>query len=141
MIPMEPYNISDPFDIAELEYALSDKSNSATGMDGISYSMFKNLPIKGKIILTRIFNNILRGEPLPVSWRRYNIICLHKPNKDPSLAENYRPIILASCGGKILQIMIKNRLDWFLEHHNLFPNYQWGFRKGKGIYDNVAYLS
>lgn len=37
--------------------------------------------------------------------------------------------------------MIKNRLEWFLEHDNDFSHFQTGFRKGMGIQNNIAFLS
>ncbi|XP_050302810.1 uncharacterized protein LOC126740720 [Anthonomus grandis grandis] len=85
--------------------------------------------------------NYIKGEPLPDSWKQFHIIFFLKPNKDPKRPENYRPITLASCGSKIMEIMIKTRLDWMLEHRVEFTNKQTGFRKGKGIYDNIAFLT
>ena len=130
-----------PFSIHELNVALQNKSISATGMDDLAYIMFKKLPYRAKQMLLDSYNNMLLGDSIPTAWKKFNIICLPKANKDHTLAENYRPIVLASCRCKTLEIMIKNRLDWFLEHHHAFGKEQLGFRKGKGIYDNVAYLS
>jgi len=36
--------------------------------------------------------------------------------------------------------MIANRVSWFLEHHNLLPSSQFGFRRGRGCVDNLAIL-
>lgn len=130
-----------PFTSQEFNYAVQDKKFSAPGMDDISYSMYKNLPLIAKNYLLKIYNKCLFEGVLPDSWKKYNIINILKQNKNPTLPESYRPIVLSSCGGKILEIMIKNRLDWFLENKIVFTNEQVGFRKGRGIYDNIAYLS
>lgn len=129
------------FTIQELDVALQNKENSSPGMDDLAYSMFKELPRRAKQILVNIYNKILLGDPIPYSWKRYNIICLLKPNKDPKLANSYRPIVLASCACKILEIIIKNRIDWLLEHNNVFSQQQLGFRKGRGVVDNTVFLS
>lgn len=103
--------------------------------------MFRNLPFKAKQIFVNILNNCLNGNTLPDDWKKFNIISLLKPNKNPAAAESYRPIVLSSCGVKIIEIMIKNRLDWTLERNNVFSPHQAGFRKGRGIYSNIAFLS
>lgn len=141
-----PSTLSDPsdaktFNISELENALNNKKLSAPGLDDTTYPMFKNLPFRGKQILLSSYNKILLGNRIPDSWRKHKIISFLKPNRDAAAVENYRPIALTSCGGKILETMIKNRLDWYTERNSFFNNKQWGFRKGKSIHNNIAYLT
>lgn len=52
----------------------------------------------------------------------------------------FRPISLASCLCKVLERMISNRLNWYLEFFNLLPNSQFGFRRSKSCIDNLAFL-
>lgn len=103
--------------------------------------MFRNFPFKAKQIFLNILNNCLNGNTLPEEWKKFNIITLLKPNRNPTSAESYRPIVLSACGLKILEIMIKNRLDWTLERNLTFSFHQAGFRKGRGIYNNIAFLT
>ena len=129
------------FSIQELELAVSNKNkNSAPGMDEISYLMIGHLPDSLLSALLRVYNGILEGNPIPDSWRNYNILCLPKPNGNPANAEGYRPIILSSCFLKILEVMIKNRLEWFLEKNMAFSWFQTGFRKGQGTQNALALL-
>lgn len=121
--------------------ALSGKRLSAPGMDDISYKMISNLPNKAKNNLLNMYNKCLTGEPLPESWKKYNIITILKHNKNPSNAENYRPIVLSSVYCKTLEIMIKNRLDYIMENKQHFTFFQAGFRKGMGINNNIALLT
>ncbi|XP_030754483.1 uncharacterized protein LOC115881211 [Sitophilus oryzae] len=130
-----------PFSIQEMRNAWQDKRMSAPGLDDIAYPMYKNLPTDARNSIINIYNKCLFEGIVPDSWKKYNIINILKPNKNPLLAESYRPIMLSSCGCKILEIMIKNRLEWTLENRLTFYNEQCGFRKGRGIYDNIAYLT
>ena len=120
---------------------LETKRNSSPSLDNISYSILKLLPYKAKEFLVKFYNDCLEGGiSLPDDWKKYNILSILEQNKDPLIAENYRPTILSSCPLKVLEIMIKNRLDWFIEHNLLLGNLQSGFRKGRGTVDNLACL-
>ncbi|KYB24689.1 hypothetical protein TcasGA2_TC031079 [Tribolium castaneum] len=45
--------------------------------------------------------------------------------------ENYRPIAIIPILGKIIEILVKERLFRFFEKYNLLSNSQFGFRKGR----------
>lgn len=108
----------------------------------INYIMIKSLPENAKIFLIQFYNAILQGRTLPGQWKKYNIFCFPEPLKDKNLSENYRPIsTLGSCLLKTLEIMGKNRLDWLIEKGNTLSNFQIGFRKGRGIMDNISSLT
>lgn len=51
-----------------------------------------------------------------------------------------RPISLASCTCKILEKLLCNRLNWWVEHHKFIPNSQFGFRRSRACTDNIAIL-
>ena len=40
---------------------------------------------------------------------------------------------MAPCISKVLEMMIKNRLEWYAENRKILGEHQWGFRKAKGI--------
>lgn len=64
-----------------------------------------------------------------------------KKNRDQNDIKNFRPIGLSSCIVKTLETMIKSRLDWKIEKGNILSRYQTGFRKGKGMFDDIVYLT
>ena len=37
--------------------------------------------------------------------------------------------------------MVKNRLEWYVERHCIINKSQGGFRRGKGVFDNLAILT
>ncbi|VEN56637.1 unnamed protein product [Callosobruchus maculatus] len=132
-------NIQD-FHLIELEHCLKSRKDSAVGLDQISYSMLLNLPIDLKQSLLNIFNECLMGNPLPPTWKNYLILPFLKNNRDPSNPDNYRPLVLSSCPLKVLEHLLKTRLDWMLENKNIFHTHLTGFRQDHSTYDNLAFL-
>ena len=52
---------------------------------------------------------------------------------DKYLVRNYRPISLLSCFSKVLEKVIKNRFINFFEKHEIFYDFQYGFREKRGV--------
>uniref|UniRef100_A0A1Y1LER8 Reverse transcriptase domain-containing protein n=1 Tax=Photinus pyralis TaxID=7054 RepID=A0A1Y1LER8_PHOPY len=134
----KPYN--NAFTYQELERALNKCKDTAPGSDGITYSMLKNLTIEIKVKLLSIYNNIWEKGNYPQQWKVTTIIALPKENKDLSNPENFRPITLSSCIGKILESMINYRLISVLEKEKRISDYQAGFRRGYSTIDHLTYL-
>ena len=63
-----------------------------------------------------------------------------KKNKDPSDPKSYRPISLTSHPGKLLEGMVKARLERYLESKNILNPFQSGFRKGRSTNDQLVRL-
>ena len=63
-----------------------------------------------------------------------------KPGKDPGNVASYRPITLLSCFGKVMEQIIKNRLEYLVEIKILLKPEQCGFRKGQGTTDILVRL-
>jgi len=80
-----------------------------------------------------IFNKLLLEDSFPVMWRNYDIILLPKPGKN-----GFRPA-LSSCVLKLLEKLIKTRLERFVKLNRLLPTPQYGFLKGKPCEDCVTF--
>ena len=52
---------------------------------------------------------------------------------DKHLMRNYRPISLLSCLSKVPEKVIKNRFINFFEKHQIFYDFQYGFREKRGV--------
>lgn len=128
------------FTITELKNSICSKKDTATGLDTISYTMLKNLPDTAIELLLNIFNKCIKHNFIPHSWKSQVISAFVKPNKNPDLADNFRAIILSSCVVKTLENMIKNKLNWIIEHNKILNKHQMGFRTDFGINDNLAFL-
>ncbi|KAI8433374.1 hypothetical protein MSG28_015415 [Choristoneura fumiferana] len=75
------------------------------------------------------------------AWKKQVVIPLAKPGKDPLLPSSHRPIALSSCLLKILEHMIKKRLEWFVESKKILARSQFGFRRGMGTMDSLSILT
>ena len=133
---------SEDFEINEFIAAIKHRKNSCPGIDRIPFKVIYHLPFEGAVFLVNFFNKILRMETnIPASWKTQIVIPIPKPGRDPSALSSYRPINLSSCICKTLENMMKNRLEWQMENQQTLSNSQTGFRKGKGVYDNLTILS
>ena len=130
-----------PFTIEELDLALTELSNSATGSDRIHNQMLKDLPSNGKTLVLTIINEIWEEGKYPSEWKVSKIIPLLKPNKDKQQIKSYRPIALTSCLGKLTERMINRRLVWRLDKDNVFHPSQCGFRPKSGTTDALLKIT
>jgi hypothetical protein len=74
-------------------------------------------------------NIIFDNGIIPEKWTEGIIIPIFKNNGDENKPENYRPITLLSCLGKLFTAIINNRLNKFVEENEVIRQCQAGFRK------------
>lgn len=105
------------------------KNSKAPGVDRINNRLLKKLPLRGITYLLFIICSCLKLSYFPARWKHAKVIPIHKPNKDTSSSSSYRPISLLCSISKILERVILNRVNKFLEDNNTIPEEQHGFRK------------
>ena len=132
--------INDQFEMPELEKALNKYKPSTPGIDKIPYEIYNNLPEKGKEILLKLINKLWNTGDLPQASKHAILIPISKPNEDPHSVKSYRPIALLPCFTKIIEKMVKDRLQWYTEKHSILPPFLSGFRKGRSAIDNIVCL-
>ncbi|KAL1398832.1 hypothetical protein pipiens_002335 [Culex pipiens pipiens] len=128
------------FTTSDLDSAIKPGQDTAPGVDGICYSVMRNLPSTAKRKLLCIYNDIFDTGRIPEAWKVFKVIPILKPGKPPSDASSFRPIALASCFRKCYENMIKEKIEWYIESNKLFPHEICGFRKGKGTLDALHIL-
>lgn len=146
IIPKTIKNITNPFleihiSYEELVYSLKHNKNTTVGHDNINYQMLRNIPENGLHKLTKLFNIMLEKNFIPEEWKTHIVVPVPKPNKPKNLATSYRPITLLSCLGKTFESIVKSRLEWFTEHHNVLASTQFGFRRARSVQDNLNILN
>lgn len=119
---------NQPLTLNELNDALEASDGKATGIDEISYEMLKHLPIESKLILLKEFNRIWKENDTPEVWNMGIIIPIPKDKNDPHAIQNYRPITLLSCMGKVYDRIANTRLITEIEERNLLDPNQFAFR-------------
>ena len=76
--------------------------------------------------LERIFNDIIETGTFPTEWNIGVIKPIYKKKGDKKCPANYRGITLTSCLGKLLTSILQNRLNKFIEQHNIEIQNSWG---------------
>lgn len=104
------------------------KTRKAPGPDAIGNAAIKALPLKAVAQLTGIINATLRLRHFPTKWKSADVVVLPKPNASPTFPQNYRPISLLPCLGKICERVVLTRLQRSVRDLDLIPNEQFGFR-------------
>lgn len=102
--------------------------NKASGPDGISNRLLKNICPSITKPLTLLFNKSLAKGIFPSEWKLANVTAIHKKG-DASSAKNYRPVSLLSCLGKVFERLVFNTLYHYLTSNKLLTDKNSGFRK------------
>ena len=129
--------LEGPFSKNELEIAISSmKTESSPGLDKIDNNIINHFPDEARSALLNIYNDMLLSSSFPPSWNEFLVFFTSK-----STPGKFQPISLASCTFKLMEKLIHNRLNWYLEHNFYLPPSQFGFRKSRSCADNLALLS
>jgi len=93
-----------PFSLAKLTVEVSKCNNHiAPGFDLITAQFLKKLPREAIVLLTFIYNTMLRLAYFPVLWKFAQLIMIPKPGKPPQNVTSYRPISLLPLLSKIFE--------------------------------------
>ena len=139
-----PYNeaINLPITIGEItEAVVALQNNKSPGSDKILNEHIKSTLSSLLPIYLKLFNIIFDNGIFPESWVLGNIIPIYKNEGKVQNPENYRPITLLSCVGKLFTRIISNWLTKYAEEYNLLNDCQAGFRKGYSITDNLFIIN
>ena len=117
----------------EVEKAMMKlKNGKAARNDNITAEFLKN---GGEAIVdwvTELVQEVWRTRKVPQEWKDATLVPLFK--KDWKICDNYRGISLLSVPGKVLALILLDRLQAIIEPHLMEA--QCGFRKGRGTVGN-----
>ena len=113
------------------------KNNKSPGVDDIVNEQIKTTVSYMLPIYVKLFNMIFDTGIILENWTIGNIKPIYKNKGDPKQPENYRPITLVSCFGKLFTSVINSRLTKYAESHDLITSSQAGFRKHYSTIDNL----
>lgn len=103
-------------------------NKKSPGYDQINNTILKKLTNKSIILLTHIYNAMLRLSYFPPIWKFATIILICKPDKPKHLVTSYRPISLLPTLGKLFEKLILKRIIPIIKEKKIIPNNQFGFR-------------
>ena len=122
---------------------ISKASSKAAGSDGISVPMLKLSSHCAITSLTNLFNSSLTQATFPMSWKKALVRPLAKV-KALKLPSDTRPIAQLPEISKLLERLVHNQLQGYLEVNKLIHPRQAGFRPGHstqtallGVFDDI----
>lgn len=107
----------------------SKKDHSTPGIDKLSFFILKNIKFNLIIRFTELMQEVLNTGRIPKDWRTINIIPLLKPTKEPDKPQSYRPLAMINVLIKLINNVVKNKLNDFLKDNNVIPLNSYGFKK------------
>ena len=81
-------------------------------------------------IYVKLFDVVFDTSIIPESRLKGNILPIYKNKGDIQQPENYRPITLLSCVGKLFTSIINNRLTNYTDRYDIITDSQTGFWHG-----------
>jgi hypothetical protein len=129
---------TEPFSLNEVDVALAQIGrNKAPGDDGIPGNVIMKMAHVLNSDLLSIANDCLLLGYFPKQWKIGVLkTILKSKDKDISDHRSFRPITLLPKFGKVLERLVKNRLETVVD--SLYHDRQYGFRRGRGAEDAIA---
>ena len=124
-----------------LEAANKLKTRKAVGGDGISNEQIKASVNTLKSTLSKIFNIVFNKGVIPTIWTQGIIKPIYKKKGAKNNPDNYRPITIISCMGKLFTSILNIRLTKYLEKRETIGEEQLGFRKNYSTIDGAFILN
>jgi hypothetical protein len=107
---------------------LALRPKKSPGPDNLTPKLIKQCVSQLTTPLTIIINQCINEATFPTEWKLAKVIALYKKNSR-KLPENYRPISLLNCFGKIFEKIIYKQMIKFIDKHKILYLHQYGFRK------------
>ena len=127
-LPIDTPNDS-PFTEIEVETAIYKINPSKTpGIDGITSNVIRRVFSVLPLFVTTLYNTCLLKGHFPKQWKISTIVPIIKPGKENCRdASKYRPISLINVSGKILEILMIQRIMQHINSRNGLNRNQYGF--------------
>ena len=125
----------------DVKYIIKALKTTSPGESGINKTILAHLPDAAIQRLTNIYNSTLSAGYFPDKWKHAIIRLIPKAGQLSYEPQQYRPISLLEVPGKILERIINTRLKSHLEFHNMYNEYQLGFRSGRGTIHALALIT
>jgi hypothetical protein len=128
-VPLQLSLPPKPISPNEVEIAIKNLPvGKAPGYDLITATILRNIPRKTILLITYIFNSIIRLSHFPIQWKFSIITLFPKPGKPHHLPSSYRPISLLPLLSKLFEKLIITRIDKYITNSIAIPHHQFGFR-------------
>ena len=116
----------------DVKKAIKRIKTKAQGTDRINITLLNKILDIILPTITHIFNASLITSTYPSLWKHALVRPLPKV-KNPSTANDFRPISILPTLSKALERIVHKQLTDYLNEHNLFDKHQSGFRTGHNV--------
>ncbi len=111
----------------------------ACGPDLVSPRLLREAAQELSTPLAIFFTRLIHSSYYPDAWKFANVVPIYKKS-DPSNPQNYRPISLLSCVGKLMERCIHKFVYNFAIENSVLTALQSGFIKGDSTINQLTYL-
>ena len=132
--PLHRFEFSRVFEDDVILCCKSVTSN-AIGFDQIHPKFIRLLLPKISRYITHIFNTIITTSLFPNCWKHAKVIPV------PKSSSEYRPISILPFLSKVLERLLHNQINTYLNDHQLLFNKQSGFRTGHSCVSSLISVS
>ena len=133
-------DLDRPISREEIIIALKKlKPRKSAGPDGMIGEFFKYSGILTINFLVKLFNKLFDEGIYPDDWVESIILPLYKKG-DINNTNNYRGISLSNICSKLYGSIINNRLQHWVEKHDITGEHQAGFKKNHSTVDHIFTL-
>lgn len=118
----------------EEELSIAEKSlqrRKAPGPDGVPAEAIQVVARSNPDLLLKMFNSCLKEGVFPKMWKVQRLVLISKGKGDPSTPSAYRPLCMLDTAGKLLEKLLKSRLETAISNAGSLSNKQHGFRRGR----------
>ena len=113
------------------------QTKKAPGPDGVPAEALKVAAKASPKLLLDMYNSCLQEGIFPKRWKVQRLALISKGKGDPSSPSAYRPLCMLDAAGKLLEKLIKPRLQSAVQEAGDLSNRQFGFRKGRSTVDAI----
>lgn len=142
LAPLENWDEEWDVDIGEIHRLVKRRParNTAPGPDNLKSIIWKRVPRVILQHLASLFTVCLKEGIFPVAWKRALLVLIPKGPLDPAGEIKVRPICLLDEVGKILERVLADRINNWMDDNPLssLSEYQFGFRKSRSTIDALV---
>ena len=137
LAPPDPIKIP-VFTGTELSIAVRSMRNKrAPGPDRLPAQLLKAICVSHPCILLDMYNSCLKAGIFPARWKTARLVFISKGKGPADSPLAYRPLCMLDTAGKLLEKLLKPRLQAAIIAAGDLAQRQYGFRRGKSTIDAV----
>lgn len=128
-----------PFDTAELVQAGARlRDRKAPGPDFIPPEVIKAAIDEQPQYCLEVMNRLLIKGEFPKIWKTARLVLLEKSRQEGQVNVSYRPLCMLNTIGKLMEQMLRVRLNEEIERTGGLADDQYGFREGRSTVDAMT---